>query len=904
MILRSIRVEGWRCFASRVTVGPFVEGLNVLHAPNGTGKSTLFEALLRALMDPHSVSGRDVEALRPWGRALTPTVSVEFVHRGISYRLKKRFLDRPSSQLERFEQGIFVPLAQGDEADEQVRAMLSHNPPGRGLSRPENWGLAQVLWAPQGRLAMGKLSGDVVADIRTSLGAHVLGPGGGAIEQRIEKAYAEFYTPLGKLRTGRDAPAVVKTRERLSAAIEQQHKAKAQHEAFERASRRVEELCAERAEAQRIRGEIAKSLNEAREQARAYATLTSERRECEARAREAEARHREIKQHIAAVHAARRELREVTEALARLHEDAPLHEHECEAKAKEVAAARHALEDARRALREAENATVDAEDARHFVEAMAQRKELDARLSRAEAARKELTVLARERRALSAPDAGAMREIRRAAAKRDEARARLDAAMITLELVTEREETLEVIAGETSKGRTLRAGQSFLVRGSPEVIVEIAGFGRVHARGPTTPIEQRRADLDRAEQALAKICAPYGSTDLETLEARCEAVTEIDARRAKLEVEIQTLLGRDGEAEHKGAEYAEVVATVLDKHPAWASSPPDPSALRAEAERARQTCTKAVREAEMALEAAQRAHADAEKRAAALRARIEETERHARALKARLEELCADGRDDRAREADLAHAALAWDAAATRLAEANERLRAAGEDPHAAVVKLERDLAMAEKVERQALEAEKVEEGRLQHLSALGTYSVLSNAQEEVAKLEAQLQRDQLQAEAVKLLRATVARCRAEAVAAIAEPVAEAATRTLHRIAGERLGRLDLGESFEPRALRPSAAKAGVGLEEVSGGEQEQVHLATRLALAEVLASDERQLVVLDDALTATDAVRLARVLQVLEEAAKKLQVLVITCHPERYASLDGAHTIDLEALVEQAKAS
>ena len=66
MILRSIQVRGWKCFADPVEVGPFTEGLNVLHAPNATGKSTLFEALLRGLLDGHRVTGRDVEALRPW----------------------------------------------------------------------------------------------------------------------------------------------------------------------------------------------------------------------------------------------------------------------------------------------------------------------------------------------------------------------------------------------------------------------------------------------------------------------------------------------------------------------------------------------------------------------------------------------------------------------------------------------------------------------------------------------------------------------------------------------------------------------------------------------------------------------------------------------------------------------
>lgn len=83
-------------------------------------------------------------------------------------------------------------------------------------------------------------------------------------------------------------------------------------------------------------------------------------------------------------------------------------------------------------------------------------------------------------------------------------------------------------------------------------------------------------------------------------------------------------------------------------------------------------------------------------------------------------------------------------------------------------------------------------------------------------------------------------------------------------------------------------------MDQVSGGEREQIYLATRLALAELLALNERQLVVLDDVLTFTDAARMARVLDVLEESAQRLQILIITCHPDRYRGLNGAKFFDL----------
>ncbi|HSB77268.1 MAG TPA: hypothetical protein VLM91_00670, partial [Candidatus Methylomirabilis sp.] len=105
-------------------------------------------------------------------------------------------------------------------------------------------------------------------------------------------------------------------------------------------------------------------------------------------------------------------------------------------------------------------------------------------------------------------------------------------------------------------------------------------------------------------------------------------------------------------------------------------------------------------------------------------------------------------------------------------------------------------------------------------------------------------------------------------------------------------------DELEYRGHLVELAEGSVSVEQVSGGEREQIYLATRLALPEVLARGERQLVVPDDVLTATDTGRLARVMGILEEAAQRLQVLFLTCHPERYRGLAGANFVDLEAIL------
>jgi uncharacterized protein YhaN len=66
------------------------------------------------------------------------------------------------------------------------------------------------------------------------------------------------------------------------------------------------------------------------------------------------------------------------------------------------------------------------------------------------------------------------------------------------------------------------------------------------------------------------------------------------------------------------------------------------------------------------------------------------------------------------------------------------------------------------------------------------------------------------------------------------------------------------------------------------------------ITLGQVLAKNERQLVVFDDVLNATDTGRLARVLALLEESADHLQIVILTCHPERYRALEEAKFFDL----------
>lgn len=94
-------------------------------------------------------------------------------------------------------------------------------------------------------------------------------------------------------------------------------------------------------------------------------------------------------------------------------------------------------------------------------------------------------------------------------------------------------------------------------------------------------------------------------------------------------------------------------------------------------------------------------------------------------------------------------------------------------------------------------------------------------------------------------------------------------------------------ESFE---LDRSQNKGGVHrFESLSHGTREQVALALRLAMAELLAADHDNCLplVLDDAFTHADKNRLEKLKSLLFQASQNgLQILLLSCHPENYSGL------------------
>ncbi|AOW49359.1 AAA family ATPase [Acetobacter ascendens] len=140
MILTDIQLECVRRFASPVRLEGLGKGLNVLAAPNEAGKSTLLMALRAALTLRHGSKAQPVKDMQPYGGG-APHIGVGFEWSGKPCWLEKRFMKGAFARLELGQERF-----DGDTAEEHLNALLELEKNGKS----EATGLWNALLVRQG----------------------------------------------------------------------------------------------------------------------------------------------------------------------------------------------------------------------------------------------------------------------------------------------------------------------------------------------------------------------------------------------------------------------------------------------------------------------------------------------------------------------------------------------------------------------------------------------------------------------------------------------------------------------------------------------------------------------------------------------------------------------------------
>ncbi len=162
-------------------------------------------------------------------------------------------------------------------------------------------------------------------------------------------------------------------------------------------------------------------------------------------------------------------------------------------------------------------------------------------------------------------------------------------------------------------------------------------------------------------------------------------------------------------------------------------------------------------------------------------------------------------------------------------------------------------------------------------------------AVEAVREREASLEVDY---EGWKLLAETLREVEKQETAHLGKALVQPVTSRVSALTGGRYGDLAIGPDLDVAGIRFAGAERG--FRELSVGAREQIAMLLRISIAEVLGA----FVVLDDQLTQTDESRMAWLRDLLEEAAARIQIVVLTCHPRDYGSSPGAHVVDLASRV------
>jgi chromosome segregation ATPase len=777
----------------------------------------------------------------------------------------------------------------GDAAEERLREMLEFNPPGKGRSKPEHRGLQALFWVEQGsahaqphvnETAQTTLAGVLEAEVGTVTGGergrHLIK----SIQERMLKTFtAKTRKPAGRLKEAIDRASKSRNhRDELSARLKD----------FED---KVEALTRERDRLTKIvaddpLGTADKRVKDAQAAVRTIEALESRFETAEANRKTTESRHELALSRLSR----RREDREAAEnaekAVAALQQSEQSAQETVNAAQKALDGAQDAFGKAKAALKTAEK---KASGGRRLADLLRKNEGLKValqRLQKAKAAEKAMTDL--KAKANASPfTTMVLEELRQLDRDAREAGARLEAIATHVEFNPEKGQRAR-IDGTPVEARAITLTES--------TCIELDGFGQLKVTPGGEDLSGRREAAELAFGKLTRALEEHGAVNLEdaTRQATDRQDWLKDAEIHQTAVESQAPDGLDALSEYVAEMEAEVARLLegIDE-----DNVPELSADEADA-KAEELAQK-LKDAELGEREASDQFKDEQGQLETARAKLttateqrEAAAKTVRSLGEKLQQLAKEESDDALKKA-LEQSAKALSDESDAVAEIQKALRES--DPEWARSELNSATEARDKVEknlRSLRDGVRELEVELRALGQVDMEAELEVAIGECERAAAQEARLLHEAEALTLLYDTLAEEELIARETFLGPVREHVEPYLKRLfPGSELVLDD--QSLAITHLRRDGQDEPYDW--LSVGTREQLAVLTRLAFADLLGEHGKQSpIVLDDALVFSDDRRIEEMQGILERAADRLQIIVLTCH-ERVYFERGWTTIRLE---------
>lgn len=849
-------------------------GVVVVCGANEIGKSSMIEALDLLLESRDRSTKKEVKQVKPTHSDVGSEVSSEISCGPYRFVYRKRFHKKCETELT-----VITPYREqltGDEAHERVRAMLAET------VDSDLWHAQRVLQSAS--TAAVDLSGCDALSRALDVAA---GDSGGLcgteplLIERIDAEYGRYFTPTGRP-TGQWAAAIARLADAEAALAEC---AAAVAEVDERVSRHAV-LTEQVADFSQRRIAAGPRVAAAQEAAERIAELTAQHREAQLVAAAAEA----TSAAAAAAHTGRAQLLAeidtragaVAETEAQAHQAAAAHS----AARAEAEACDATLQQATQVLADLQR-RVDA--ARQAVDRLADREEADrlsTRLAKADAIERDRERICAELSTIVLTEES-LRRIEDACAAVDRIGDQLASTSAAIEFTAAADIHL-VVGGERI---SLSAGQSWSITavGSTSVEVPDVLTARVTPGAATLDIHAKH---DAAQQEMSAALEAGEVADLAAARSADQRRRELQSTRDQLNATLAGLRG-DEQIDEMRSRLAQLRA----EHPADPRlGGTDIVAARAELEAAQQGHAAASTDCEARRQAATTAAtalAELSTRATILQNTVGVQRAELQAAAGRLAAERASASDEElASSADST--ARAEKAAEQRVSELAGALDAAS--PDAVAAELAEATKEAESLQERYEDAARALREITIELSVFGSEGRQGKLDAaETEREHAATEHSQIggRARAAQLLRSVMTRHRDTTRKRYVEP---------YRAELQRLGRPVFGPSFEvdidsDLCIRSRTLNGiTVPYESLSGGAKEQLGILARLAGAALVAKEDAVPVVVDDALGFTDPDRLAKMGQLFDTVGTHGQVIVLTCSPDRYEGVQGAHRIDLSA--------
>jgi AAA ATPase domain len=870
MKLHSLVLTNYRGITHREIEFP-ERGVVVVSGANEIGKSSMIEALDLLLNSKDRSTKKDVKQVKPTHADVGAEITAEISTGPYRFRYRKRFHKRCETELT-----VLAPRREqltGDEAHERVLAVLAET------VDMDLWQAQRVLQAAS--TAAVDLSGcDALSralDVAAGEAA-VLSGAEPLLVDRIDAEYLRYHTPTGRP-TGDWAAAIKRLGEAdgevalCAAAVAEVDDAVRSHTAL---TDNLSRLSEERAEA-------VNHLVEARSAAELVAALIQQLNQAEVVAAAAAATHCASVASLTERRRLRADIDERMAAIAELEAAAGEALDELTTAAEVHAAAEAAAGQARAGVHTSQ-ARVDA--ARRAVDQQSNRDEanrLETRLAKLDAALRELDRVDRELEGIALTD-DTMRAIDAAANAVERAAGQAELASAHIELVA----IADVEMRLDGQPVAIEAGGTWTSSVNSPTDIELPGVLRARVV-PGTPASDTQTKLKAAQEVLAAALVKAPAADVAAARLLDQRRRELTASRGQHHATIEALTGDDtvDDLRTRLTELHETAEPGLRT---------DPAAARVELDGAVSAHKQAVADCEThrtAAEVAAKRLGERATRADVAREKLTDAKAELTAARERLTVQRSTATDD-----ELAVKAQA-DGEQVRRATglvADLAAELAGTSPDTVTAALDEAVRRADSLHSrhdEAAEALREVTTQLKIYGTEGRRGQLDAAKTEREHAEADYLRTHRRARAAQLLRSVMARHRDVTRLRYVDPF---------RNQVERLGRMVFGESFEVevdsglRICSRTLAGRTVPYESLSGGAKEQMGIVARLAGAVLVAKEDTVPVVIDDALGFTDADRLTKMGAVFNAVGGDGQLIVLTCSPQRYDSVEGAHHIELTA--------